>query len=450
MRKELEGDDSPPPRGFQNQLKHDNEVLNREKWQPGDDEFVTKAKTNPQSLPLEQQQQPKQVEGGGSRDRAGLKAVGHGEGLASWDSVPWVGIVTFLVVCCASAYLYLRGAGGLLTGTGRVVVGDDATSERKKRKRARNRKNRAARKATGGAVTSVQGHGGGGLALNDASAPASSTAVDQGVVETVASLARGLGLNPAELDPKTKLQLVQTALNSEALKLRREQKDVAGEAHRLNLSREEKRCVEEEVFKFKASCADSLVAGILVTFLCIGVKAFDLEGQWTSILEACPAGTGPGEGGERHSWFPFAVPFLLSKVEILNQALCLLKVTLSRVGGYLVAAYFLAKFFHHVASLAVTYHRAPITVILLLLGLGMGSALNVLVSAWGGSGTLFFSVWMVLCALHCVLVTRAQTIVRLLGRERIIPWKHFALHVVLIVVLPATAGLLPFQVVSYF
>ena len=106
-----------------------------------------------------------------------------------------------------------------------------------------------------------------------------------------------------------------------------------------------------------------------------------------------------------------------------------------------------SKFFHHVASLAVTYHRAPITVILLLLGLGMGSALNVLVSAWGGSGTLFFSVWMFFCALHCILVTRAQTILRLLGGERI-PWKHFALHVVLIVLLPATAGLLPFEVVS--
>ena len=133
----------------------------------------------------------------------------------------------------------------------------------------------------------------------------------------------------------------------------------------------------------------------------------------------------------------------------LRRSACLLRVSLSKVGGYLAAAYFSGRLFRCLASFSATYERAPVTVIVLILGLGMGTALRALVAAWGGHGGLFFTLWMLLCLSHWALVTRAREVLAWRRRKRQIAKLPLigVLNLLLILGLPACAGLLPFTVV---
>jgi hypothetical protein len=345
------------------------------------------------------------------------------------------------------------------------------------------------------------------------------------------------------MDAATKLQLVQTAaqcvhteqqqerveIGSESLHLKKEQNNLSQVAHSLNLSEIQKRTFQQELKGFKSSCADSLVAGLFVMSLCMCTKIFNFAHQWTGMLETCTRiDLALSHDAEDNSYYGqssssssvllslplsylyvWAYSFLSS---FLGRSLCLLKLVLARAGGYLLVLYMSGKLFHQLASLVSTYEKAPVTVILLLLGLAVGSVLKTCVFHWGGSSSLFFALWMLLCSTHCVIVVKAPEVLTALKIVRRLPnsnnqttmesmhnvsiaqkranakkkkkkkknktqgenrgtmappqepaavtttgtgtiwiqWKLLLLHLYLIAVLPAATGLLPFYAKAFF
>ena len=293
------------------------------------------------------------------------------------------------------------------------------------------------------------------------------------VAANVSTLTKALGLDISEMDTGTKLQLIQTAvqcvntetqskqvqLSARNLHLQKERNKFAEKEHELNVSEAKRRSLSQDLQDFKASCADSLVAGILVMVLCMVARIFNVNEQWSTAVETCSevaVVVGGGGASAVYSYYPYA---LLSV--FVGKAICSIKVLLAKAGGYLLVGYISAKGFHYLASLSVSYQKAPVTVMLLLMGLLLGNVLKSCVLHTGGNSVLFLALWTLLCCTHCMLVTKAEAALTWLQGGRghnkhlgdvdndedkvvMLQWRSPLMHLFLIVVLPVATGYLPY------
>jgi len=348
---------------------------------------------------------------------------------------PWFfAIVAGLLGLTAFGYLVLQWRPGWSGWIVNCMAGGDVALaralDRKRKKRMRQRKNKKelARKHMANSTVAL------------AEGEQANLAVESSVALTASSLARGLGLNPADLDPKTKLELVRTALDTENLRLRRHRNDTADSAHALEREKIASVAAEARVLSFRQRCADDMLAGCLVTCACFAAQCLDVDKQVSSALSSCPSGAS-GWGGPIHLPLP---SFLSGGLDDLARACCLARVAVTRAGGYALAAYFSGKVLRHAASASAGYHAHPVAFVLLLMGLGVGGVAERLVASWGGSGRAFFVIWMATCSAHCALVSFSSEVVRWVDAGGSV-WRPAAVHVTLVAALPAAAGFLPFH-----
>ena len=259
------------------------------------------------------------------------------------------------------------------------------------------------------------------------------TTTTSNLASAVAHLTQTLSLDLTNMDTRTKLQLVQTAaqclytesqnkqveISTQSLSVQKEHKKVVQEAHKLNVSEMNKRTFNTQVKHFKASLADSLVAGILMMVLCMSTKIFNFLGQWTIMLETCAnidAAAGvrttfrdPSSqhnnnvalGRTNHYLNYFQVWSYTLLHSFFGKSVCMLKLVLAKAGGYIVITYCISKLFHQLISLTVNYQKAPITILIFLFGLVFGQLMKTCVFHWQGNTHVFLFLWILFCCTHC-------------------------------------------------
>ena len=342
---------SSSPRGFQGALDADNELLSRERWtyRPTQSESVAPASSPVASVGI---------------DGLGVDA-GNGTALIAGGIV---GVTTLAVLLATWLYLRSRGPPG---AEGRKASWSDwwkarAAAAKKKRKnnnkKKRKKKNRGAggsapnsNETNGDSSTAVIAHSAKnqdqvGVQSSQAPAATAITSVESSVVNSVTRLTTALGIDPKDLDPTTKLQLIQTAVHTEALKLRHKETSLTESMQRMTSRKEDRKSLERRTGKFKTSLSDALVAGILVVILCLGWKILNFSEQWRAVNEACAPKA--GTGGALLSGVS-----LFFDTSVAERALCLCKALVTRFGGYAVLALIGGRLCQILGHLALNYQR---------------------------------------------------------------------------------------------
>lgn len=199
------------------------------------------------------------------------------------------------------------------------------------------------------------------------------------------------------------------------------------------------------------TCNDLLLSGtfIMLFFLACGIYVYSFERVMTATSSciSIPEVQQP-KGWSKYIWPYNSFSFISSTLKCQVQVFSRMSIGLVVI---LVIVYFLFQ-----RSAAISGPTMPVTVLIMLLGAVCGFAGKFSVDIFGGSGYCWLLYWEALCLIHFVsnvfpsvvhyFIYGPVSVSKERPRARIVPYwmRRYSFYCILVLILPALCGLLPF------
>lgn len=265
------------------------------------------------------------------------------------------------------------------------------------------------------------------------------------------------------------LTMRQLQLNESKLFADVEANDLIRQNISLNQSKallKESKFVDDKLnaacMELSRTCADHLVAGLLVMLFCLAYGG--CKYSYARLSEAVAMCQASSRESQESSWFDNPIGSVMKSSGFYNPIgyvtshfqilLCELAVLFRMLLGFAAIAVIASTLVRN--TVTSTSQVRPTTIIVLLLGLVCGCAGKFSVDTLGGSGFHWLVQWEIFCLLHVFCTSCPASLFQILngpasihvGIEKKPRWfplwiRKFAFHTVLLV-LPVMAGLTPF------